>query len=104
MVSLKSSAVVRDPRSMQAIIEERWSLKGCIIDHRSLVPKLQSEEEMRRLVPKLLRFYIDRMAAGSKRAPSQKQTAAPGTPGDGHGSSKEKTLLRHSEESKINIK
>jgi hypothetical protein len=26
---------------MQAMIEERWSLKGCIIDHRSLAPRLE---------------------------------------------------------------
>jgi hypothetical protein len=54
---------------VQAMIEEeRWSLlKGCIVDHRSLLengleflllaPKLQSEEEMGRLAPKLLRLY-----------------------------------------------
>jgi hypothetical protein len=32
-----------------------------------LAPKLQSEEEIRRLVPKPLSLCIDRMAAGSKR-------------------------------------
>jgi hypothetical protein len=64
--------------SMQAMLEEeQWSLKGCIIDHRSLALKLQSEEVMRRLVPKPLRLYIDRMAVGSKRARSQKQPASP---------------------------
>ena len=54
---------------MQGMIEdERWSpLKGCIVDYRSLLengleffhlaPKLQSEEEMRWLAPKLLRLY-----------------------------------------------
>jgi hypothetical protein len=55
---------------MQAMIEEErcsLSLKGCIVDHRSLLekglkflhlaPKLQSEEEMRRLAPRPLRLY-----------------------------------------------
>jgi hypothetical protein len=42
-------------------------LKGCIVDYRSplengleflhLAPKLQSEEEMRRLAPRPLRLY-----------------------------------------------
>ena len=53
---------------MQEMIkDERWSLKGCIVDYRSLLengpeflhlaPKLQSEAEMHRLAPKLLRLY-----------------------------------------------
>jgi hypothetical protein len=62
------------------VIQEAFS-EGCIYagnDRGAVVssPIFSTEvEEM--LVPKPLRLYIDRMAAGSKRARSQKQNAPP---------------------------